>query len=48
MVNVDGFLRCACPFDRFEAFGVAHTFSDIAGGFNSNDMLVRAKGKLFQ
>ena len=37
-MNADGFLRCACPLDRFEALEVAHTLCDIVKGFNSNVM----------
>ena len=34
-MNVVGFLRCACPLDRFEALEVAHTLCDIVRGFNN-------------
>lgn len=39
-MNVVGFLRCACPLDRFEALGVAHTLwlCGIVRGFNGNVM----------
>ena len=35
-MNVDGFLRCACPLDRFEALEVAHTLCDIIGEFHTH------------
>ena len=37
-MNVVGFLRCACPLDRFEVLEVAHTRCDILGDLNSNDI----------
>ena len=38
LVNADGFLRCACPLDRFEALEVAHTLCDIVGYSHTNDI----------